>query len=61
MVCTISAEQISDPEKLERQRKITQLKEQLKVFSDQETVIGQQLQQFQQAIYEYREEHSTFK
>uniref|UniRef100_A0A7M4EE17 Structural maintenance of chromosomes protein 6 n=1 Tax=Crocodylus porosus TaxID=8502 RepID=A0A7M4EE17_CROPO len=56
-----SAEHVSDPEKLERQRKITWLKEQLKTFSDQETVIGQQLQQFQQAIYKYKEEHSRLK
>ncbi|NXF80743.1 SMC6 protein, partial [Sclerurus mexicanus] len=51
-----SANQVSEPEKLERQRKITHLREQLKAFHDEEIMLGQQMDQFQQAIYKCREE-----
>ncbi|NWT65997.1 SMC6 protein, partial [Prunella himalayana] len=53
--------QASEPEKLERQMRITYLREQLKAFHDEETMIGQQLDQFQQAISKCREEHSRLR
>ncbi|XP_062429143.1 structural maintenance of chromosomes protein 6 isoform X2 [Rhea pennata] len=56
-----SANQVSEPEMLERQRKIAQLKECLKGFHDQEIMIGQQMDQFQQAIYKYKEEQATLR
>ncbi|NXW63626.1 SMC6 protein, partial [Eurystomus gularis] len=51
-----SSNQVSEPEKLKRQRKITHLREQLKAFHDEEVMIGQQVEQFQQAIYKCKEE-----
>ncbi|NXO49385.1 SMC6 protein, partial [Aramus guarauna] len=56
-----SANQISEPEKLERQRKIAHLREQLKAFHDEEIMIGQQVDQFQQAIYKCKEEHARLR
>ncbi|KAM6139629.1 structural maintenance of chromosomes protein 6 isoform 2-T3 [Phoenicopterus ruber ruber] len=56
-----SANQVSEPEKLERQRKITHLREQLKAFHDEEIMIGQQVDQFQQAIYKCKEEHARLR
>ncbi|NXJ80279.1 SMC6 protein, partial [Trogon melanurus] len=56
-----SAKQISEPEKLERQRKIARLREQLKAFHDEEVMIGQQVTQFQQAIYKCKEEQSRLR
>ncbi|KFQ63393.1 Structural maintenance of chromosomes protein 6, partial [Pelecanus crispus] len=56
-----SANQVSEPEKLERQRKITYLREQLKAFHDEEIMIGQQVDQFQQAIYKCKEEHARLR
>ncbi|NXK04234.1 SMC6 protein, partial [Herpetotheres cachinnans] len=56
-----SANQVSEPEKLERQRKISHLREQLKAFHDEEIMIGQQVDQFQQAIYKCKEEHARLK
>ncbi|XP_025900654.1 structural maintenance of chromosomes protein 6 isoform X1 [Nothoprocta perdicaria] len=56
-----SANQVSEPEKLERQRKIEQLKEHLKAFHDQEIMISQELDQFQQAIYKCKEEQATLR
>ncbi|NXH14626.1 SMC6 protein, partial [Bucco capensis] len=56
-----SADQASGPEKLERQRKITHLREQLKAFHAEETMIGQQVDQFQQAIYKCKEEHARLR
>lgn len=56
-----SANQVSEPERLERQRKIAHLREQLKAFHDEEIMIGQQVDQFQQAIYKCREEHARFR
>ncbi|XP_066170860.1 structural maintenance of chromosomes protein 6 [Sylvia atricapilla] len=52
------ANQVSEPEKLERQRRIAYLREQLKAFHDEEIMIGQQVDQFQQAISKCWEEHS---
>ncbi|KAM9273951.1 structural maintenance of chromosomes protein 6 isoform 2-T3 [Cariama cristata] len=56
-----SANQVSEPEKLERQRKILHLREQLKAFRDEEIMIGQQVDQFQQAIYRCKEEHARLR
>ncbi|NXA51544.1 SMC6 protein, partial [Nothocercus julius] len=56
-----TANQVSEPEKLERQRKIEQLKEHLKAFHDQEIMISQQMNQFQQAIYKCKEEQATLR
>ncbi|KFU93166.1 Structural maintenance of chromosomes protein 6, partial [Chaetura pelagica] len=56
-----SATHISEPEKLERQRKIEHLREQLKTFHDEEIIIGQQMDQFQQAIYKCKEEHARLR
>ncbi|OWK63342.1 Structural maintenance of chromosomes protein 6 [Lonchura striata] len=55
------ANQDSEPEKLERQRRIAHLREQLKAFHNEEIMIGQQLDQFQQAISKCREEHSRLR
>ncbi|NWV42847.1 SMC6 protein, partial [Grantiella picta] len=55
------ANQVSEPEKLERQRRIAYLREQLKAFQDEEMMIGQQVDQFQQAISKCREEHSRIR
>ncbi|NWJ08667.1 SMC6 protein, partial [Crypturellus undulatus] len=56
-----SANQVSEPEQLERQRKIEQLKEHLKAFHDQEIMISQQMDQFQHAIYKCKEEQATLR
>ncbi|NWI80438.1 SMC6 protein, partial [Dryoscopus gambensis] len=55
------ANQVSEPEKLERQRKIAYLREQLKALHDEEIMIGQQVEQFQQAISKCREEHARLR
>ncbi|NWH94312.1 SMC6 protein, partial [Aegithalos caudatus] len=52
------ANQVSEPEKLERQRRIAYLREQLKAFHDEEKMICQQVDQFEQAISRCREEQS---
>ncbi|KFW88443.1 Structural maintenance of chromosomes protein 6, partial [Phalacrocorax carbo] len=56
-----STNQASKPEQLERQRKIACLREQLKAFHDEETMIGQQVDQFQQAVYKCKEEHARLR
>ncbi|XP_068039516.1 structural maintenance of chromosomes protein 6 [Anomalospiza imberbis] len=55
------ANHVSEPEKLERQRRIAYLREQLKAFHNEEIMIGQQLDQFQQSISKCREEHSRLR
>ncbi|KAL2306901.1 hypothetical protein Nmel_004846 [Mimus melanotis] len=55
------ANQVSEPEKFERQRRIAYLREQLKAFHDEEIMLGQQVDQFQQAISKCREEHSRLR
>ncbi|NXY08683.1 SMC6 protein, partial [Pteruthius melanotis] len=55
------ANQVSEPEKLERQRRIAYLREQLKAFHDEEIMIDQQVDQFQQAISKCREELSRLR
>ncbi|XP_074847396.1 structural maintenance of chromosomes protein 6 isoform X2 [Carettochelys insculpta] len=56
-----SADQVSESEKLERQKKIAHLKEQLKMVRDQEDMMVQEMEQFQQAIYKCKEEHARLK
>ncbi|NXN94563.1 SMC6 protein, partial [Rhinopomastus cyanomelas] len=56
-----SANQVSEPEKLERQRKITLLRERLKAFHDEEVMIGQQVEQFQHAVYKCKEQHARLR
>ncbi|KFR12974.1 Structural maintenance of chromosomes protein 6, partial [Opisthocomus hoazin] len=56
-----SANQVSEPEKLEKQRKVAHLREQLKAFHDEEIMIGQQVDQFQQAVYKCKEEHARLR
>ncbi|PKU31611.1 structural maintenance of chromosomes protein 6 [Limosa lapponica baueri] len=56
-----SANQVSEPEKLERQRKIAHLREQLKAFRDEDVIIGQEVDQFQQAISKCKEEHARLQ
>nr|XP_054485029.1 structural maintenance of chromosomes protein 6 isoform X3 [Agelaius phoeniceus] len=55
------ANQDSEPEKLERERRIAYLREQLKAFHDEEIMISQQLDQFQQATSKCREDHSRLR
>uniref|UniRef100_A0A674GVX1 Structural maintenance of chromosomes protein 6 n=1 Tax=Taeniopygia guttata TaxID=59729 RepID=A0A674GVX1_TAEGU len=55
------ANQDSEPEKLERQRRIAYLREQLKAFHNEEIMIGQQMDQFQQAVSKCKEEHSRLR
>ncbi|KAF2982213.1 hypothetical protein EK904_002637, partial [Melospiza melodia maxima] len=57
----VNEAEVSEPEKLERQRRIAYLREQLKAFHDEEVMIGQQLDQFQQAISKCREDHSRLR
>lgn len=56
-----SADRISEPEKMERQRKIGQFKEKLKNLHDQDELAGQQISQFQQAVYTYKEDLTRLK
>lgn len=61
MIISSRAYQASEPERLEKQRKITQLKEKLKALHDEEIMMGQQMDQFQQAIYKHKEEFAKLK
>ncbi|XP_020639932.3 structural maintenance of chromosomes protein 6 isoform X1 [Pogona vitticeps] len=56
-----SAERISEPEVLEKQRKIETLKEQLKILHNQDESIGYQITQFQQAVSVYKEDTARLK
>uniref|UniRef100_A0A8C0DKS3 Structural maintenance of chromosomes protein 6 n=1 Tax=Balaenoptera musculus TaxID=9771 RepID=A0A8C0DKS3_BALMU len=56
-----SADQSLEPERLERQNKISCLKERVKVLQDQEISINQEIEQFQQAIEKDKEEHTRIK
>ena len=58
---TVSADQSLEPERLERQKKISCLKERVKVLQDQEISINQEIEQFQQAIEKDKEEHTRIK
>ncbi|NWH64796.1 SMC6 protein, partial [Geococcyx californianus] len=57
----ISADQVSESEILERQRKIAHLRERLKAFHDEEIMISQQMDQFQQAVHKCKEEHAGLR
>ncbi|KAF6106337.1 structural maintenance of chromosomes 6 [Phyllostomus discolor] len=56
-----SADQSLEPERLERQKKISWLKERGKALQDQESSINQEIEQFQQAIEKDKEEHTRIK
>ena len=56
---TVSADQSLEPERLERQKKISWLKERGKALQDQESSINQEIEQFQQAIEKDKEEHKN--
>ncbi|XP_062981261.1 structural maintenance of chromosomes protein 6 isoform X2 [Elgaria multicarinata webbii] len=56
-----SAERISEPEKLEKQKRTDFLKRQLELLHDQDEAIDQQIKQFQQAIYTYEEDSARLK
>ncbi|KAM4771940.1 structural maintenance of chromosomes protein 6 [Rhinophrynus dorsalis] len=53
-----SADNTSEDEKMERLREITQLKEKMKALRDQEISTSEQIDQFQQAVYKYKEERN---
>nr|XP_033793150.1 LOW QUALITY PROTEIN: structural maintenance of chromosomes protein 6 [Geotrypetes seraphini] len=56
-----SVDHVSETEKQERLNKIAELKEQLKMLLDKVRTTVEQTEQFQQAIYKYKEEHSRLK
>lgn len=58
---TISTDQSLEPERLERQKKISWLKERVKALQDQESSINQEIEQFQQAIEKDKEERIRIK
>lgn len=56
-----SADQSLEPERLEKQKKISWLKEKVKALQDQESSVNQEIEQFQQAIEKDKEEHNRIK
>ncbi|XP_058035033.1 structural maintenance of chromosomes protein 6 isoform X4 [Ahaetulla prasina] len=56
-----SAEQISAPDKMEKQKTIDCLKEKLKTLQDQDESIAQQILQFQQALRSYDEDFTRLR
>nr|KAF6448877.1 structural maintenance of chromosomes 6 [Rousettus aegyptiacus] len=56
-----SADQSLEPERLERQKKISWLKEKVKTLEDQENTVSQEIEQFQQAIDKDKEEYTRIK
>ncbi|XP_054583842.1 structural maintenance of chromosomes protein 6 isoform X2 [Eptesicus fuscus] len=56
-----SADQSLEPERLERQRKISWLKDRVKALQDQEISVNQEMEQFQQAIEKDKEEHTRIR
>ncbi|XP_049508446.1 structural maintenance of chromosomes protein 6 isoform X1 [Panthera uncia] len=56
-----STDQSLEPERLERQKKISWLKERVKALQDQESSINQEIEQFQQAIEKDKEERVRIK
>ncbi|XP_053141310.1 structural maintenance of chromosomes protein 6-like isoform X1 [Hemicordylus capensis] len=56
-----SADHTSEPEKMERQRRSDQLKEQLKRLHDQDESVGQQIKQFEHAIDKYKEDSARLR
>lgn len=57
----VSTDQSLEPERLERQKKISWLKERVKALQDQESSINQEIEQFQQAIEKDKEERIRIK
>uniref|UniRef100_A0A8D0F284 Structural maintenance of chromosomes protein 6 n=1 Tax=Strix occidentalis caurina TaxID=311401 RepID=A0A8D0F284_STROC len=57
----LKTNQVSETEKLERQRKITYLRGQLKTFHGEEIMIGQQVDQFHEAISKCKEEQTRLR
>lgn len=57
----VSADQSLEPERLERQKKISWLKEKVKTLEDQENTVSQEIEQFQQAIDKDKEEYTRIK
>lgn len=57
----VSADQSLEPERLERQKKITWLKDRVKALQDQEISVNQEMEQFQQAIEKDKEEHTRIR
>uniref|UniRef100_A0A8C5WRU0 Structural maintenance of chromosomes protein 6 n=1 Tax=Laticauda laticaudata TaxID=8630 RepID=A0A8C5WRU0_LATLA len=55
------AEQISEPDKVEKQKTIDRLKEKLKTLQDQDESIDQQIIQFQQAVRSYDENFTRLR
>lgn len=56
-----SAEQISEPEKVEKQKTVDRLKEKLKMLQDQDQSVGQQIKQFEQALHSYDEDFTRLR
>ncbi|XP_036118643.1 structural maintenance of chromosomes protein 6 isoform X4 [Molossus molossus] len=56
-----SADQSLEPERLERQKKISWLKDRVKTLQDQESSVNQEIEQFQQAIEKDKEEHTRIR
>ncbi|XP_070284811.1 structural maintenance of chromosomes protein 6 isoform X2 [Myotis yumanensis] len=56
-----SADQSLEPERLERQRKISWLKDRVKSLQDQEISVNQEMEQFQQAIEKDKEEYTRIR
>ncbi|XP_040848791.1 structural maintenance of chromosomes protein 6 isoform X3 [Ochotona curzoniae] len=56
-----STDQSLEPERLERQKKISCLKERVKSLHDQENTVNQDIEQFQQAIEKDKEEYARIK
>lgn len=58
---TVSTDQSLEPERLERQKKISWLKERVKALRNQENSVNQEIEQFQQAIEKDKEEYGKIK
>lgn len=56
-----STEQITAPDKMEKQKTIDSLKEKLKTLQDQDESVGQQITQFQQALRSYDEDFTRLR
>ncbi|EHH55378.1 hypothetical protein EGM_04578 [Macaca fascicularis] len=56
-----STDQSLEPERLERQKKISWLKERVKALRNQENSVNQEIEQFQQAIEKDKEEYGKIK
>lgn len=61
LLFSISTDQSLESERLERQKKISRLKDKVKALQDQEISVNQDIEQFQQAIEKDKEEHTRIK